>query len=277
MSTSNLFAQPLRITQQATPFKLSGKVKRLRSTRNRRIQRNLTTVGSLLDSVHNIPLRSILLGQCLDGLPFLIKLGDPELGAILVGCDAGGGKTHQLQVMADAAIRINSPHDLQISVLSLNPQEWESFQKNSTSKKYIKSIFAWYDIRAEQTIKDLTELAEARRQNRVHGPDVLFLLDDLNYVEDMSYEAQVNLHWLLEYGAQAGVWVVGTIEAGLSNSLRYWINTFRTRIIGKILSSEDAKILAMRPDSIADHLNPGKFRVWMGNKWLNYRLVPLGG
>ncbi len=276
MSTSNLFVNAVRTTQGLFPRRLARKQARRSSMQKSGSRLSSTTVGSLLGAMDEIPSRTILLGQCEDSLPFLMALGDPEIGAILISCDAGFGKTHQLQVMADAAMRINAPHDLQISVLTLNPDEWDYLQSESKSQKYLHDIYAWYDNKGEQTIKTLTELAEDRRQGKQRGADVLLILDDVNYVEDLSYEAQVNLHWLLEYGSQSGVWVVATINAGLSEGFRYWINTFRTRILGRVVSSSDAEILAMRSDSLADSLAAGMFRVWAGDDWLTYGLVPLG-
>jgi len=277
MSTTNLFVNTIRVTRQAIPDLLLKNGKRNGSIWKKEALRAATTVGSLLESIQAVPSHTILLGQCEDGFPFMMELGEPELGAILIGCDAGCGKTHQLQVMVDSAIRINSPHDVQIAILSPNPGEWESLQSNGASKKYIQDILAWYDNNAERTIEELTLLAEARRQGGERlGTDILLIMDDLKYIEDLSYEAQVNLHWLLEYGSQSGVWVIGTIDADLSKGFCYWIDTFRTRIIGRVLSSEDADILAMRSDSKASDLGHGMFKVWTGVRWLTYGLVPLG-
>lgn len=276
MSISNLFVNAMRITRKVVPGFLSKKLNSQTVIKKNPCRSKPNTVGRLLNSIQDIPSHTILLGQCNDGLPFLMSLGEPVLGAILIGCDIGNGKTHQLQLMVDSAIRNHAPHELQIVLLTLNPAEWDNFQSDPQSKRYLRDIYAWYDNEAEQTINTLTELAEDRRQGKRQGVDILFILDDLNFVEDLSYEAQVNLHWLLEYGAQSGVWLVGTIDAGLINGFRYWVDTFRTRIIGRVISSDDSEILAMRPDSRADDLAPGMFRAYTGTQWLTYHLVPLG-
>jgi hypothetical protein len=205
-----------------------------------------------------------------------MELGAPELGAVLIGCDAGCGKTHQLQVMVDSAMRINPPNKVQVVVLSPNPDEWKSLQSDNKSKQYLRDILSWYAGKSEMIIEELTELAEDRRQGKRWGADVLLILDDLKYVEDLGYEAQVNLHWLLEYGSQSGVWVISTVDADLADNFHYWIDTFRTRIIGRTGSPEDAAVIAMRPNSKAFELEHGSFQVWTGSQWLTYQLVPLG-
>lgn len=235
-----------------------------------------TTVGSLLSYIQPYPRRSMLLGQCDDKLPFLIELGDPELGAILVSCEKGAGKTHQLQVMVDSAALLNTPSQLQIAILTFKPEEWQTWQASPKQKKHLQGVFAWYDPWAESMLQSLVDLAEARREDQSLGADVLLILDDLNFVEDLSCEAQVNLHWLLEYGSQSGIWLVGTINAHQAKDFRYWVDPFRTRIIGQVKLLENHEILAMQQGPGTNKFEPAMFRAWLGNTWCTYRLPLLG-
>lgn len=234
------------------------------------------TVGRLLSDIQPYPRRSLLLGQCDDELPFLIQLGDPEFGAILVSCEKGSGKTHQLQVMADSAAQLNTPSQMQVAVLTFKPDEWQNWQTTPKRKNHLQGVFAWYDPWAESMLQSLVDLAEARRVDKCLGADVLLILDDINFVEDLSYEAQVNLHWLLEYGSQSGIWLVGTINAHQVKHYRYWVDTFRTRIIGQVKLLENHEILAMQQGSGTDRFEPAMFCAWLGNAWRTYRLPLLG-
>ena len=235
------------------------------------------TVSSILRQLHPRVSKAVLVGRSQDGLPVMVEFSDLEIGAILIGCEAGCGKTHQLQVMVDSALETNAPHELQIFVLTLNPQEWDRLNQHSYTKNYLYGIHAWYDPRAEVMIQSLTELAEARREGGHKGPAVLFVMDDLNFVEDLSLEAQVNLNWLLAYGAQSDVWCVSTLNAALVPSYRYWVDTCRTRVLGKVNSPKIAETLAMRPAQHVSGLQPGEFTVWTGVKWMPYHLPLLGG
>lgn len=239
-------------------------------------QASLTTVNSLLASLEPVPQNAVLLGRCQDGLPFLMALGDPELGAILIGCEQGFGKTHHLQVLVDSAIQSHSPRNLQVVILTLNPAEWTRFADRNLSSKYLQGMAAWYDPQAEQLIAHLTELAESRRDGQRRGPDVLLALDDLPALQDLSWEAQVNLRWLLEYGAQSGIWVVATVNAGEASDLRYWIDTFRTRIVGQVGDAVAAEILTLQTDTALADLAPGEFSAWTGTDWIRYSLPLLG-
>lgn len=252
--------------------------KRTRAAHNQENKNKIgsPTVGTLLRAIQPYNSCSLLLGQCDDGLPLLIELGEPELGATLVSCERGKGKTHQLQVMADSAVQLRSPSQLQLGVLTFKPAEWQAWETNPQQRKYLQGIYAWYDPWAEGMIQTLVDLAEARRDNQRLGADVLLFLDDLNFVEELSYEAQVNLHWLLEYGSQSGVWLVGAINAHLAADFRYWVDAFRTRIIGQVKSDGNQEILALSQGPGTADFEPAMFRAWLGNDWRTYRLPLLG-
>jgi len=234
------------------------------------------TVGQLIHSAHSGKSPTALLGECADGTPFIIELGDPQMGAILIGCDSGAGKTHHLQLLADSAIKMNTLNSIELAVITFKPDEWQSWRKNPEIGKHLQGIYAWYDPWAEELINNLIDLAETRHSEQQNGTGVLLLLDDISFIEELGYEAQVNLHWLLEYGNQAGVYIVGTMKAQRTPQFRFWVDPFRTRIVGKIMQASSAEIIAQRNDSAADSLDPAMFRIRTGSRWRTYRLPLLG-
>ena len=276
MSTSNLFANVLNAyhpwktrTQQRNPRVSPGFDRTC-------LPQKGTTVSKLMAGLTQIPPRTILLGQCTDGLPMLFSLNDPEIGSILIEGGTGCGKTHQLQVMVDSACRANAPHEMQIAILTLHTRDWDYLSREPRQDAYLRGVHAWYDPRAAQLIESLTTLAEARREGHRKGPAVLLVLDDLQFVEELSYEAQVNLHWLLAYGSQSDVWLVGTLQAEQVASFQYWVETFRTRVIGQGASKKGAEPLDRHPRPQVEDLDSGTFRVWTGEDWLTYRLPLIG-
>jgi hypothetical protein len=276
MGAINTVMTGLEVEHGLAPSRLTRRHFHHSRVKKTKLIRKSTTVGELVNTIQPGSLPSLLLGECADGLPLLVELGDPHMGSILISCDHGLGKTHQLQVMADSAARMNPPSQLQLGVITFKPGEWHTWQRLPQNKKHLQGIYAWYDPWVEGFIENLVDLAEARQDGKRNGANVLLLLDDLNFIEELSFEAQVNLHWLLEYGAQAGIWVAGTMNAHKAVQLQYWVDPFRTRIIGKVAADQNAELLAMRPDSAADGLDPAMFRVWTGYGWRTYRLPLLG-
>ncbi len=221
-------------------------------------------------------MESILLGQCKDGLPFLLDLSDPASGPVLISGDQACGKTHQLQVLVESAVRIHKPSQLQLSIFTHNPTDWGYLVNNKAYMEYLQDVHAWYDGRAEEKIKALIDLAEKRRDDQVIGPKVMLILDDLNFVEDLSFEAQTNLRWLIAYGAQSGVWIIAAVKSRYAKSLTYWLEPFRTRILGKISSTNQSWMLAVGREPQKRIMEPSMFRVWTGSNWMTYQLPLLG-
>lgn len=276
MGMTQLFVSPAKPFPGLLPGLRTRKRTLFTTKKKERRTVDTLTVGGLMDSLKPVPKRSLLLGKCVDGLPFLIELGDPGLGAVLVACDPGFGKTHQLQVMVDSALRTHSPHELQVGILSVNPEEWAGLGSKSGKTKFVQGRYAWYDDRAVAMIASLTELAESRLEGEQKGADILLILDDITAVEDLSMEAQVNLRWLLEYGPQSAVWIVGALDAPETSRMQYWVETFRTRIIGRVVSPVDLDGLVLQADTPQEKLDAGEFQVWTGDMWLRYRLPLLG-
>lgn len=276
MGMTQLFVSPAKTFPGVLPRTRNRKKTNPRKLPRERKIIDTLTVGGLMDSIKPTPKRSLLLGKCVDGLPFLIEMGDPDLGAILITCDSYCGKTHHLQVMVDSAVRTFNPHEFQAAVLTLNPAEWSNMLRNHQQKRFLQGCYAWYDDRAVKMIENLTELAEERLEGKQQGAAILLVLDDLTAVEDLPMDAQVNLRWLLEYGPQSSIWVVGTMDARQIARNRYWVEPFRTQIIGRVEAREDLDGLGLQNDHPRGRLAYGEFRVRTGASWLGYRLPLLG-
>ena len=276
MGISQVFSNVIKSYQSTMPAIRIRKNPASRTIHAALPRQNAVTLGKIIATMASAPRHSLLLGCCPDGLPFLLTLRDPALGSILVSGDKDCGKTHQLQVMADSAIRMNAPRALQIAVLTSHPDEWVLFQQDPQRKKHLQEISAWYGNRAEELIKELTELTEARREGASADTAVLLMMDDFNFIEDLSYEAQVNLHWLLSYGSQSGIWPIAAIKSCYAPVFPYWIEIFRTHIIGKTESKASNNGLTQQSCSQVHQLEPGFFRVWTGKHWFTYNLPLLG-
>jgi len=275
MSTTNLFVTGTKSYQGWLPGLIRRKHRASTPAGRMRNLKDVITVGKLL-STNPVPSKTLLLGSCPDGLPLLMTLADPEVGAILIGGDRGCGKTHQIQVMIDSACRTHQPDELQIAILTHKPDEWDGFLRDDRRVEYIQSCQAWYDHRADLTIQSLTELAESRREGQTNTPVEFFVLDDFNFVEELSYEAQVNLRWLLAYGPQSNIWLVAAINSGLAAGFRYWLEPFRTRIIGRVRTKRHLPYLTLHDSTKMKVLESGVFRAWTDLEWMTYRIPLLG-
>jgi hypothetical protein len=276
MGISNLLVKEGGHFPQTLPGLLSRKGQRVKRSSESKRPIQAVTVGSVLTGAQPLPEKSVLLGLCADGLPFLMAMEEPEVGAVLVSGGRGSGKTHQLQVMVEAALRTSRPHELQITVISHNPSEWQVSFKGRRVERFLQGIFAWYDPEVEEHIQRLTEMAEGRRSGELDGPANLVILDDFHFVETLNPEAQVNCRWLLEYGSQSRVWMVAAVNAFQSKSLPFWVDVFRTRLFGWMPSRLQIDLQGQPSGLRAEDLEPGTFRAWTGGSWITYQLPLLG-
>ncbi len=273
MTTSTLLSSALSAYQALIP-EINTRSPLVRNTM--RQPAALPTVTRLLDLVTPLPAHALLLGQCFDGLPFLLSLNNPQIGAMLTVCEPGCGKTHQLQVMADSAMLINEPHDLQIGVVTLNPQEWEGVFVEPRHSRYNNGLLGWYESRLRGYVESLMRLAEDRRNGKRFGTQMLVLLDDLDAVDGLDYDLQYNLHWLLENGASLGIWLAASLDVEKATAMPYWVQVMRTQIFGRVRASAQAQALAFHQGALTADLQPGEFTTWTGRSWLSYRLPLLG-
>jgi len=233
-------------------------------------------LSQMLEQIQPVPFQTIIIGDCQDGLPFLFDLTQPENGAVLVTGDANCGKTYQLQVMVESALRLYSPHQVQTAVITEHPEDWKAILASPSRSKYCHGIHSWHDRQTTNLVLELVSLAEDRRNGRRRGAQVLLVIDDLPGVLDWDYEVQVNLHWLLQYGPQSGVWPLVSIGASQAQEMHYWVDVFRTRLLGRIDSMTLANDLGLFEGNRCAQLNaPHEFIVWIGSDWITYDLPAL--
>lgn len=202
----------------------------------------------VLSGLGPLPRRALFLGLADDGLPVLLDLFDPAPGALLLTADPGAGKTLFLRHLVRAAARVQSEQDLQWAVLSAHPEQWQG----SESPQRV-GIFAPYERAAGDLLVSLCGWAESGRGNR---QAVLLLIDGLELVPHLDYDAQTHLRWLLEHGPGRRVWPVATVSPGRRSQALDWLQPFRTRLFGRVADPAEASALA-GPGSGLEALIPG--------------------
>ena len=208
-----------------------------------------------------------------DGNLILLDITDPATGSVLVTGDEGSGVTRQLQVILESACDLYLPRKLQACIVSSSPEDWESII--ASHPKHIQSLSLWYDRKVTETIMDLSSLANDRRAGRRRGAPVILIIDNLPRIQSIDYEAQINLHWLLEYGPQSGIWPIVGVIAEETQDITYWTQPFRSRLMGQINSPTLMTDLALMEGCRSQILQKGtEFNVWTGTEWLVYA-VPM--
>ena len=277
MNGTNLFSLALETYNRLLP-ELREKIKtEVQPQWMSRSNINLALLSDVLERYQPLPFQTILIGDCQDGLPFLLDLNQPANGSLLVTGDPACGKTRQLQVMVESALQLYTPRQVQVAAITSRKADWESILETQERLRYCHALTPWYDREVTDLVMNLASLAEDRRNGRRRGAQVLLVIDDLSKIMDMDYEVQVNLHWLIESGPQSGIWPLVSLEASQSQEMKYWVDAFRTRLLGHIDSPTLSNDLAIYEGNRCSQLSPStEFTVWMGNEWIIYDLPVLG-
>lgn len=237
-------------------------------------QRN--TVGCLIKSTPGSRSRKLLLGVFDDGMPLFFNFLQQELAPLLINCDAGCGKTHQLQVIADSAMQQQQKDMTSFYVFSLNPAEWCDLQQRAPKNNAEIHAVSWNDPAAIRMIEGLTSTAEKRFEDPKKAADIYLFLDDLPGLLQLDIEAQVNLRWLLSYGPQVQIWPVAALETVKQDDLMFWTNCFKSIIQGCSEWPSYGSLNDTVACMISSALEPGEFSLCLGKRWLKYRLPMLG-
>ena len=205
------------------------------------------TLRAVLAEIGSLPLEALLLGIASDGLPVLLNLYDPHPGPMLVAADPGAGKTTFLQTIAQSLALTHSAQDVQFGVITNYPDEWESLE----ATPHRSGIFP---VGHNSTVEFLGSLALWAHSNKNTHQCVLLLMDDLESVASLSPEAVQNFRWLLLRGPARRVWPIVTLNASRYGQVISWLQSFRTRLFGRVANGRIAEALSGTKASGLDQL-----------------------
>jgi len=227
------------------------------------------SLSGVLDEIGPLPREALFLGVASDGLPVLLNLHDPVPGPMLVMGDAGAGKSLFLRTLARAATLSHKPDDVQFGVITNHTDEWGSMEQTS----HRVGVFPSYHTGAQDFLLSLASWAHANKNTR---QSVLLLIDDLESVASLDFDALQNLRWLLLRGPSRRVWPIITMNAERYGQVISWIQNFRTRIFGRIMNERVAAALGSDQTSALDSLQAGiQFSLRENGNWLRFWLPSL--
>lgn len=231
----------------------------------------VTSDGSLYSRVQEylrafprFPAYSVLMGVCEDGMPLMLDLENPAPGPILLIGKNIATMNAFIQASIYSIAELNTPNQVRYVQAIPNAGSWH----HGHPMEYHMGTFDWASDEVESAIMELTGIAEGRRMGRNRGPAIYLALDSLGYASTMNHIAQVNLRWLLRYGAQYRVWVVASYDANKDLHMDTWLPFFKTALIGNLERTEDILGRLCLPTTTFTPLDePETCQVHYGNRW----------
>ncbi len=196
----------------------------------------------LLSRLPNIPIGTATLGLADDGAPLLLRLPSPDVAHVLIAGTTGSGKTALMQTMI-ASLAMNHRRS-QLQLVLIDPKG-RAFEELNSLPHLLNPIVSQPD-RAIQTLRDMTNLMEQRDRSRTIEPRVIIAIDELaDLAQTGGAEVIDLLGRLVQRGRQAGVHVIAATQKPSSSIIGPLVKAnFPVRLIGRVVSSEDARVAA---------------------------------
>ncbi|MCC6301021.1 MAG: NACHT domain-containing protein [Anaerolineales bacterium] len=213
-----------------------------------------------------LPREALFLGMASDGLPVLLNLHDPVPGPVLIVGDAGAGKTAFLKNIARVVALTHAPSEVKFGVISSHLDEWQEIQDSS----HCLGIFSSHNSSGQDF---LTSMASWAHTNTRAGPSMLLLIDDLEAVAALDFNALQTLRWLLARGPSRRAWAFVTMNAARYGRVISWIPNFRTRIFGRITDARVATAVGGdEASALGSLLGGAQFSLRENGSWLRFWL-----
>lgn len=191
-----------------------------------------------------LPPGTATLGLCDDGAPLLIRLPSPDVAHILISGTTGSGKTALCQTMILSLAMTHRRSQLQFVLVDPKRRAFAPF----ASLPHLMWPVVDDALGAIRALDDLVRLMGARGPCDANSvvPRIVLVLDELaDLMQVGGRTLSAPLTRLVQRGREAGIHVIACTQKPSSQVLGTLIRAnFPVRLVGKVVSPEDARVAA---------------------------------
>ena len=227
----------------------------------------LPNLSNVLHDYTPLPQDALFLGIANDGLPVLLNLNDPIPGPVLIAGDPGSGKTKLLQIIA-RAIDSHKRENINFIIMTDNAKECEGFEQSVNCE----GVLSFHQPLTTNYINSLIDWAHNNKQDKQF---ILLLVDGLDALAADEGIHQI-FRWLFLRGPARRIWPIVTLNASHTLAVANWLESFRTRLYGRITGDQVGELLIGPSDYIFHDLIAGaQFTMRENKNWLPFWLPNL--
>lgn len=219
---------------------------------------------SLLEETRPLPAATALLGLTDDGSPLLARLSAPEVAHILVAGTTGSGKSVLLLAMAASLALAHRPDVLRILCVDPKGRTFRALKgvPHLTRPVIVEPSEA---VEALQSLIKVMEFRDKRGEYPADGmgavgrgtPRIVVFIDELaDLVMQGNKAVTETVTRLAQRGREAGIHLVAATQHPSSAILGSLMRAnFPLRLVGKVVSADDARVASGRAGTNAHLLN----------------------
>jgi len=191
-----------------------------------------------------IPLATAVLGLCDDGRPLLLRLPSPDVAHVLIAGCAGSGKTTLCQAMILSLAIMHRRSQLQFVLVDPKQRAFTPFAPLPHLLRPIigdaaEAIVALHELVKVMEIRGAGSSPDAT-------PRIVVVLDELADLVQVGGRALAEpLTRLAQRGREAGIHIIACTQKPSAQMLGTLVRAnFPARLVGKVVSPEDARVAA---------------------------------
>jgi hypothetical protein len=169
-------------------------------------------LSSILDQFAPFPPYSLVIGQCTDGLPFMLSLDNPRSGSILVVGEDEKAKMNVLTTMSISSCRINHPQDVSWSLITRKGYQFAEL----ANSPHCQAVVHPQERAAGELLIEMASIVEQRRFGRERGSLHVLMVDGYQGLLPIlsDYSVYLSLKTLVSKGPGRGIWPLVSANPG---------------------------------------------------------------
>jgi DNA segregation ATPase FtsK/SpoIIIE, S-DNA-T family len=229
-------------------------------------------LSSLLAQLADVPRYTAVLGLSEDGAPLLARLSAPDVGHLLIAGTTGSGKTSLAQSILLSLCDRHRPRELGLIVLDPKSRERDTFTQ--AIEKHLLMPIAHTREEVIAAVNKVVEAMEKRSADTDPMPRIVVYADELADLCQMGGETLILAFTrIAQRGREPGIHLLACTQKPSSKVIGSLLKAnLPLRLVGKVMSAEDARMAAGIAASGAERLNGcGDFIAISGTKTIRFQ------